>query len=101
MSFCILARSQALVKELIQALKTELDEEDIEQGAPVEEADDGAANRILNSDRTPVHSDIPVGPKDSVTTEYGANKAINKHMNRQLFGALQKGKARRNRKMAL
>jgi hypothetical protein len=76
-----------------------LEEEDIEQGDPVDSPNETQANRIIDSDRTPIHSDVPSG--GSVVMEYGANPAIKKHMNRQLFGALQKSKARRNRKVTI
>ena len=75
-----------------------LEEEDVEQGDPVDTPESDDADRILAMDRTPIHSDIPSG--GGLTMEYGANPAIKKHMNRQLFGALQKGKARRAKKNA-
>ena len=90
--------SKELLRELLNTIKTELDEDDITQveGQPV--PDTSEANRILDMDRSPVHSGIQVTENDSVTVEYGSNAAIKAHANRWKFGAKSKINARLARK---
>lgn len=55
-----------------------------------EEGVDPDAQMQLDTDRAEASS-------KPFSTQMGSNDSIRKHMNRQKFGALSKGKARRNR----
>jgi hypothetical protein len=89
--------AQALV-DAVKEAEHQLELDDVEPTLN-EQAHAGVEQSMdrVNEDRSPIHSGMP-SAFGGLQTEYGANPAIKKHMNRQLFGALQKSKARRNKK---